>query len=140
MKLMLSRICRISIGNKIPYWVFRNCECELTELSKVLPRNINMSISRCVLMAYGGNYTHTYVHTLGMGMSRVSDLRPISVTSILPRMVERLVVKNHIFLAMEHIFLSTPPSKLYNQFGFKPTGSTNFALFDTVSIMLETIK
>ena len=117
MELMLARICRISIGNKIPYWVFRNCECELTELSKVLTRNVDMSISRCVSMAYGGDYAHTYVHTLGMGISRVSDLRPISVTSILPRMVERLVVKDYIFLAMDHIFFATPPSKLYNQFG-----------------------
>ena len=69
-------------------------------------------------------------------VSGVSDIRPISVTPILSRMVERLVVKNHIFPAI-------PPAKLNDQFGFKPTGSTTAALVDitnTISIMLETNK
>ena len=66
----------------------------------------------------------------------VSDLRPISVTPILSRMVEPLIVKYHIFPAIS-------PAKLYDQFGFKPTGSTTAALVDitnTISIMLETNK
>ena len=51
-------------------------------------------------------------------------------------MVERLVVKDHIFSAIT-------PTKLYDQFGFKPTGSTTAAFVDitnTISIMLETNK
>ena len=66
----------------------------------------------------------------------MSDLRSISVTPILSRMVEHLIVKDHIFSAIT-------PAKLYNQFWFKPTGSTTAALVDiinTISIMLETNK
>ena len=62
--------------------------------------------------------------------------RPISVTPILSRMVERLAVKNHISPAI-------PPTKLNDQFGFKPMGSTTSALVDltnTISVMLETNK
>ena len=69
-------------------------------------------------------------------VSGVNDLRPISVTPILSRMVERLIVKDHIFSAIT-------AAKLYDQFGFKPTGSTTAALVDiinTISIMLETNK
>ena len=56
-------------------------------------------------------------------VSGVSDLRPISVTPILSRMVERLIVKDHIFSALT-------PAKLYDQFGFNPTGSTTATLVD----------
>ena len=66
----------------------------------------------------------------------MSDLRPISVTPILSQMVERLVVKGRIFSAIT-------PAKLYDQFGFKPTGSVTAALVDityTISIMLKTNK
>ena len=69
-------------------------------------------------------------------VSGVSDLRPISITPILSRMIVRLVVKNHISPA-------TPSAKLNDQFGFKPTGSTTAAFVDitnTISIMLETNK
>ena len=69
-------------------------------------------------------------------VSGVSDLRPISVTPILSRIVERLVVKNHISPAI-------PPAKLNDQFGFKQTGSTTVALVDItniISIILETNK
>ena len=66
----------------------------------------------------------------------MNDLRPISVAPILSRMVVRLIVKDHIFPAIT-------PAKLYDQFGFKPTGSTTAALVaitNTISIMLETNK
>ena len=69
-------------------------------------------------------------------VSGVSDLRPISLTPILWRMVERVVVNNHISPAI-------PPAKLNDQFGFKPTSSTTVALVDittTIAIMLETNK
>ena len=69
-------------------------------------------------------------------VSSVSDLRPISVTPILSRMVERLIVKDHIFPAITL-------AELYDQYGFKPTDSTTAALVDitnTISFMLETNK
>ena len=51
-------------------------------------------------------------------------------------MIERLIVKDHIFLAITL-------AKLYDQFGFKPTGSTTAALVDftnIIAIMIETNK
>ena len=63
------------------------------------------------------------------------DLRPISITPILSRMVERLVVRDHICPAM--------PPVVFDQYSFKPTGSTTSALINitnTVSIMLEDSK
>ena len=62
--------------------------------------------------------------------------QPSTVTPILSRMLERLVVRDHISPTI-------PPGKLFDQYGFKPTGSTTSALIDithTVSIMLEDIK
>ena len=41
----------------------------------------------------------------------VADLRPISVTPILSRMVARLIVKEHIYPAI-------PPTAIYDQYSF----------------------
>ena len=63
-----------------------------------------------------------------------SDLRPISVTPILSRLVKRLVVRD---LIMSNV----SPANLYDQYAFKRTGSTTAALIDlthTITVMLET--
>ena len=65
-----------------------------------------------------------------------NDLRPILVTPILSRLVERIVVRD---LIMPHI----SPADLTDQFGFKPSGSTEAALIDLthiISVMLEDNK
>jgi len=51
------------------------------------------------------------------------DLRLISVTSILCRTVEQVVVKNYLTPLLD----STP---FYDQFAYKPTGSTTCSLAD----------
>ena len=52
-------------------------------------------------------------------------------------MVERLIVKDHIFPAIT-------PAKLYDQFGIKPTGNTTATtlvdITNTISISLETFQ
>ena len=66
----------------------------------------------------------------------MNDLRPISVTPILSRIVERLIVRDHIFSA-----IST--NEILDQYGFKPSGSTTAALVDLthkISGMLEDNK
>ena len=68
--------------------------------------------------------------------SALSDYRPISITSVLSRLTERLVIANYIYPAM-----TTPPPDLTfsNQFAFRPTGSTTVALiylFDCITTML----
>ena len=69
-------------------------------------------------------------------VNQVSDLRPISVMPILSRIVERLIVRDHIFPAI-------PTNVILDQYGFKPSGSTTAALVDLthkISIMLEDNK
>ena len=71
-----------------------------------------------------------------MPINFVADLKPISDTPILSRIVESVVVKVHIFRAI-------PPNAIHDQYGFKPTGSTNAAIIyitNTVSIMLQNNK
>ena len=130
---MLAWISRTLPGkDNILYWVYRDCS---SELAQVVTRIVNISVSCGVLPAAWRTAVITPVLKC-TPVSGVSDLRPISVTSILSRMVERLIVKDHIFPAIT-------PAKLYNQFGFKPTGSTTAAFVDitnTISIMLETNK
>ena len=65
-----------------------------------------------------------------------SDFRPISVTPVLSRMLERLVVCHHIYPAIMHL----PPGLCFtDQYAFRPTGSTTaaiIALLYTVRSML----
>ena len=69
-----------------------------------------MSVSRGVVPAAWRTAVVTPVPKC-TSVGGVSDLRPISVTPILSRMVERLMVKDHIFPAIT-------PAKLYDQFVF----------------------
>ena len=66
--------------------------------------------------------------------SQLSELRPISVTSILSRVIERIIVKKYI--------LPSLPQSLHNdQFAYRPTGSTTAALIvlnHHVAKLLET--
>ena len=64
----------------------------------------------------------------------IADYRPISVTPLLSRLAERLVVSNWLLP-------SVPPELIDDQFGFRPTGSTECALTyltHHVASMLET--
>jgi len=68
-----------------------------------------------------------------------SDYRPISVTAILSRILERRVVRDYIYPALEH-----PPNQLdlSDQFAFRPQSSTTAALIilQTITSMLSTDK
>jgi len=57
--------------------------------------------------------------------SSPSDYRPISVTPILSRMVERELVRRYLYPAFEEQPMQT---LLEDQFAFRPTGSTTSAL------------
>ena len=66
-------------------------------------------------------------------VSGPSDYRPISVTPILSRVIERLLVKDFIV----RLF---PADVLNDQFGFKPTGSTTTAPIDLTHIASTMLK
>ena len=66
-----------------------------------------------------------------------SDFRPISITSVISRILERMVVKDYIYPSRRN-----PPQGLAfnDQFTFQPTGSTTAALvhvLHTVTTLLE---
>ena len=64
----------------------------------------------------------------------LSDLRPISVTSILSRLCERYVVKQYLLPAIRS-------DDVVDQFAFRPTGSTTAALIYIlyhITLLLET--
>ena len=51
----------------------------------------------------------------------ISDFRPISVTPVLSRLAEKLVVRRWLFPALD-------PTTVSDQFAFRPIGSTTCAL------------
>jgi len=61
------------------------------------------------------------------------DFRPISITSILSRLVEKIIVRKYLLYAL-------PQKDIQDQFAYKPTGSTTAALIAVthhVTQMLE---
>jgi len=69
---------------------------------------------------------------------QLTDYRPSSITPVLTRLTERVVVRHHIYPAL----LSPPPALQFDdQFAFRPTGSTTAAiiyLLHSVINLLET--
>jgi len=117
--IVLSRIRPTSPGPEaIPFWFYRSCA---PELGPVVAKLINFSIQqRTVPLAWKTAYiTPIKVsHVAGPG-----DFRPISVTSILARTVEKLIVKNYLTTYLT--------GSIFNdQYAYKPTGSTTCALVD----------
>ena len=54
-----------------------------------------------------------------------ADFRPISITPVMTRVMERLIVRQYLYPAL----LSPPPDLQFNdQFAFRPTGSTTAAI------------
>ena len=110
----------------IPYWVFRNCACEL---SAIIASLINSSLSQ-------GKVRKTWKHALVtvtpvLKVKTLSeyrgnmDLRPISITSILSRMTERIIVRRYLWPSIRGEMTE-------DQFGFRPSGSTTSALVNII--------
>jgi hypothetical protein len=114
----------------IPAWVFRMCSYEL---AGVIAFIINYTF-------HSGNVPSNWLTAIVTPVPKVSipqhisDFRPISVTPVLSRLAEKLLVRRWIRPALND-------DDLLDQFAFKPTGSTNCALIyciDTITRMLET--
>jgi len=54
-----------------------------------------------------------------------TDFRPISVTSVLSRTMERIIVRDYLYPALQD---PTPKLSFSDQFAFRPTGSTTTTL------------
>ena len=114
---MLARIRRTSpVNDNIPYWVYRDYA---SELAQAVCRMINMSIGLGVVPSAWRTAVITPVSKC-TPVNSAGNLRPISVMPILSHMVERLIVK-------DHIFPSISIGQLFDQYGDKKTGRTTAA-------------
>ena len=57
-----------------------------------------------------------------------ADLRPISVTPILSRLAEKIVVRKYLWPLMDN-------EQMRDQFAFRPTGSTTAALIELMHLL-----
>ena len=92
------------------------------DLSEVVTMLVNMSIGHGIVSFAWCTAVITPVPKC-TPVSGVNDLRPLSVTPILSRLVERLIIRDHIYPAI-------PSNDIIDRYGFKPTGSTTAALVD----------
>lgn len=127
---MLSKVTKTSPGcDCIPHWVFKRCSFELAE---VVAHLYNSSLRLGVLPRQWLTAVITPVPKIS-NPTVLSDFRPISVTPILSRVVEKCVVTRWLRPAI-------PPDLIADQFAFRPTGSTSCALvylMHHVTSMLE---
>jgi len=127
---ILSSVKKTSPGvDDIPYWVFKHCAVELTPVVTYL---IDTIVSN-------GTHPPIWLKALVTPVPKktpptdFSHLRPISVTPILSRLAERLIVRKHLLPAI-------PSDQLADQFAYRPSGSTSSALIATmhhISRLLE---
>lgn len=127
---LLSRLKHTSPGfDGIPSWFFKFCSVEISEIITYI---INKSLSV-------GTIPHIWRTAIVTPIQKnpnphtLSDFRPISVTSILSRITEKLIVNNWLRPAL-------PTPSLLDQFAFKQTGSTACALSkvtDTITLSFE---
>jgi len=91
--VILSRIKPSSPGpDGIPYWLYKTCA---PQLSAIVAKLVNYSLTKSVAPRVWKTAHITPVPKCSP-VAVPSDLRPISVTSILSRTVERLIVRDYI--------------------------------------------
>jgi len=110
----LRRITSTSPGlDALPSWLFSKCSYELAGITAYI---FNCSFINGVVPEQWKRSVITPVPKVSRPMS-ISQFRPISVTPILSRLAEKLVVRNWLFPAIDSTVIA-------DQFAFKPTGST----------------
>lgn len=115
----------------IPFWVFTKCSFELSD---VVCHLLNTFLLSGFVPEQWKKAIVTPIPKVPKP-SGVSDFRPISVTPILSRLMEKYIVKQYMWPAL----LRT--DGIRDQFAFRPTGSTTCALtfvLHNVTKMLET--
>lgn len=129
--IILAKVSKTAAGSDgIPYWLYSECA---SELSHILSKLINFSINEGAVPQAWKQAVITPVPKT-TPVSSVKDLRPISVTPVISRIVERLVVRDYLVPYV-------PREKLIDQYAYKATGNTTCAIInitDTVGRMLET--
>jgi len=114
----------------LPSWLFKKC---LFELAGIVVHIYNCSFTSGAAPLQWLNAVVTPVPEVPHP-ANLSDYRPISVTPILSRLAEKLVVKRWMQLAI-------PRHSIADQFAFRPTGTMTAALvyfMHHVTRLLET--
>ena len=120
--------------DQLPAWFLR---LGAPVLAKHIARLFNRSIDESVVPC---QWKRAYIKPIPKvsTLSVPADFRPISVTPILSRVMERMIVSKFIYPA----FVDPPaPLSFSDQFALKPAGSTTAALIailDAVTTMLQT--
>ena len=129
----LENITKTAAGpDNIPYWFFKKFS---PLLAPTIQKVFNTVLRTATIPA---NWRHAIITPIPKvpRAKELTDLRPISVTSLLSRIFERLLVRKFITPKL-------PQDLLTDQFAFKPTGSTTAALVSLshhITSMLETNK
>ena len=127
---LLRRIQRTSSGfDDLPYWVFKKCSYELAE---IVTNIFNRSFTDGLVPSQWHTAVVTPVPKKTLP-TNLSDYRPISVTPIMSRLAEKILVQQWLRIAL-------PIDLINDQFAFRPTGSTTSALVKFThhaSLMLE---
>jgi len=127
----LKRIKPTSAGpDGLPRWLFHDCSVELCE---VIAHVVSRSLACGIVPQQWKNAFVSPVQKTSIPAA-LSDYRPISVTSILARFTEKIVVR-------KWLLPSVPDCYIDDQFAFRPTGSTTCALvymMHNITEMLET--
>ena len=113
----------------IPAWVYKTLAAQI---SGIVSKLINYSISQS-LAPIAWRCAHITPVAKTNPVTGPSDFRPISVTPILSRLTERLIVHDYLLPCLK-------PELFCDQYAYKPTGSTTCALIDfthRIHTMLE---
>ena len=117
----------------LPSWFLR---LAAPFLAKPLTTLYNLSLSWSVVPTQWKSSVITPVPKISRPVS-CSDYRPISVTPILSRLLEKSLVQKFIY----PIFVHPRSSHLFmDQFAFRPTGSTTAALINLVHIIADLLQ
>jgi gmma-aminobutyric acid receptor subunit gamma/cGMP-dependent protein kinase 2 len=118
--------------DEIPYWFIRNCSFQI---APIVTHIFNLSLRTGKPPANWKQALVTPVPKVNKPAS-FSDFRPISVTPLLSRIFERIIV--HRYLQP-----SLPASEIADQYAYRTSGSTTAAMVDIlhrVTNLLETNK
>ena len=129
-ELHLRKLKNTSPGHDgVPSWVFKSCSYELARPVSYI---INLSLSSGITPSNWRISVITPIPKKSKPLT-ISDYRPISVTPILSRLTEKLLVNKWIKPII------TSDSSYLDQFGFKNTGSTTCALIKIIDYILSSL-
>ena len=126
---MLMSIKKTSSGpDDIPYWLLRECAIEIAPIVTFI-FNKSLSLGKIPSAWKTAIITPLPKKKCSSISENFSNLRPISVTSILSRLLEKVIIQRFLWPGL------CEEGCLEDQFGFRPTGSTTAALIDITNFI-----